>query len=575
MDKLLYGVAYYDEYMPYERLDQDIEMMKAAGINVVRIAESTWSTLEPRKGEFNFYHIDKVIDAMGKAGISVIIGTPTYAIPSWLSMEEEDVLATTRHGKGIYGRRQNMDITNETYLFYAERVIRELIKHVAAKTCVIGYQLDNETKHYDSSGSHIQTMFKEYLEEKFQTVEQLNKEFGLAYWSNALGKWEDLPNVLGTINGSLGCEFEKFRREVVTKFLSWQSDLVQKYKRDDQFITQNFDFDWIGSSYGVQPDVDHYMAAKCLTIAGADIYHPTQDDLTGTEIAFGGDITRSLKDDNYFILETEAQGFKDWLPYDGQLRLQAFSHVASGANMVAYWHWHSLHNAMETYWKGLLSHDMKSNVTYEEAKIVGREFAELSSHLVNLKKKNKVAILVSNESLTSLNWFPIDKDLNYNKVFRWVYDALYEMNIECDIIFPKSEKNWDYDLIVVPALYSAPNSLLSRLNEYVENGGHLLVTFKSGFANEYVTVNHEDQPHILSQCLGVTYNQFTNPKNVYLKDLAIDIGRTLDKEITKVSYWMELLKPTTAKVIAAYDHKNWGKYAAITKMNMVKAVLFM
>lgn len=563
MEKLLYGVAYYDEYMPYERLDKDIAMMKAAGINVVRIAESTWSSLEPKKGEFNFYHIDKVIDAMEEAGLQVIVGTPTYAIPSWLSMEDEEILATTKRGKELYGRRQNMDITNETYLFYSERIIRKLIEHVTDKKCVIGYQLDNETKHYDSYGNHIQMMFKEYLINKFRTVENLNKEFGLAYWSNALGKWEDLPNVLGTINGSFGCEYEKFRRDIVTKFLTWQSDIVQEYKREDQFITQNFDFDWCGSSYGVQPDVNHFSAANCLTIAGVDIYHPSQEELTGAEIAFGGDIIRSLKQDNYLVLETQAQGFKDWLPMDGQLRLQAFSHVASGANMVAYWHWHSLHNAVETYWKGLLSHDLKSNATYEEAKIVGKEFAKLSPHLVNLKKENKVAILVSNEALTSLNWFPIDKELSYNKVFRWVYDTLYEMNVECDILFPESNNLEDYNLIVVPALYSAPTLLLERLDEYVKNGGHMLVTFKSGFTNEYVTVSYEDQPHVLSQCLGVTYNQFTNPKNVSLKDLAMD--RNFTKEETKVSYWMELLKPTTAKVIASYNHKNWGKYAAITK----------
>jgi len=557
MEKLLYGVAYYDEYMPYERLDQDIAMMKDAGINVVRIAESTWSSLEPRKGEFNFYHIDKVIDAMEKAGISVIIGTPTYAIPSWLAMEDEEVLATTRRGKEIYGRRQNMDITNKTYRHYSERVIRKLMEHVAERKNVIGFQLDNETKHYDSSGTYIQMIFKRKLMEQFGTVENLNREFGFAYWSNALGSWDDLPDVLGTINGSFGCEFEKFRRELVTEFLEWQAGIVKEYKREDQFVTQNFDFDWsAGYSYGVQPDVNHFAASRCLTVAGVDIYHPTQDDLTGAEIAFGGDVIRSLKQDNYLVMETEAQGFKDWVPYEGQLRLRAFSHVASGAGMVAYWHWHSLHNGMETYWKGLLSHDLKSNATYEEAKIIGREFRELSPYLVNLKKKNRTAILVSNEALTSLNWFPIDKDLSYNQVFRWVYDALYEMNVECDILFPESDDLEQYELIVVPALYSAPDSLLKRMDAYVQAGGHLAVTFKSGFANEYVTVSHEDQPHLLSRCCGVTYNQFTTPKKVSLQ------GAYAGAEL---SCWMELLKPETAEVLAYYDHKHWGKYAAITR----------
>jgi len=111
-DKLLYGVAYYDEYMPYDRLEKDVKMMKAANINVVRIAESTWSTVEPQEGIYDFHHIDRVLDAMHKAGIHVIIGTPTYAVPTWLVKKYPDVLAITSRGQNQYGARQNMDITN-------------------------------------------------------------------------------------------------------------------------------------------------------------------------------------------------------------------------------------------------------------------------------------------------------------------------------------------------------------------------------------------------------------------------------------------------------------------------------
>ena len=140
------------------------------------------------------------------------------------------------------------------------------------------------------------------------------------------------------------------------KFLSWQADIVREYKRDDQFITQNFDFDWTTHSIGYQSQVDQYDASRCMTVAGADIYHPSNEELTGAEITVCGNISRSLKKDNYLILETEAQGLTPWLPYPGQLRLQAYSHIANGSNSVMYWHWHSIHNAIESYWKGVLSH---------------------------------------------------------------------------------------------------------------------------------------------------------------------------------------------------------------------------
>ena len=575
MKELLYGAAYYDEYMPYDRLDKDVEMMKKAGINTVRIAESTWSTCEPQPGVFDFSHVERVMDAMEEAGINVIIGTPTYAVPTWMVKAHPDVLAETVRGRGIYGARQIMDITHPVYLFYAERVIRELMKLTAHRKCVIGFQLDNETKYYGTAGKNVQEQFVKYIREKFHDdLDALNYEFGLDYWSNRINAWEDFPDVRGTINGSLGAEFEKFQRTLVDKFLGWQADIVNEYRREDQFVTHNLDFEWRGYSYGIQPYVNHLHASQCLTIAGTDIYHPTQDDLTGVEIAFGGDLIRSLKQDNYLVIETEAQGFPGWTPYKGQLRLQAYSHLASGANSVMYWHWHSIHNACETHWKGILSHDFQENATYREACIIGNEFARLGKHLVNLKKKNEVAVLVSNEALTALNWFRIQeqapgadaKSIYYNDVMRWMYDTLYHMNVECDFIWPESENLDQYKAIIVPALYAAPDELLIRLNQYVENGGTLIASFKTAFANENVKVSHEVQPHILSNCFGVHYDQFTFPKNVGLTGEVI-LKKTDQKGNAHpaANVFMELLVSEGAEVLASYEHYNWKDYAAITR----------
>ncbi len=572
MKKLLYGAAYYDEYMPYDRLQQDVAMMKKAGINTVRIAESTWSTCEPQEGVFDFSHVERVMDAMEEAGINVIIGTPTYAIPTWMVKSHPDVIAETVKGRGIYGARQIMDITHPVYRFYAERVIRKLMECTAHRKCVIGFQVDNETKYYGTAGKNVQEKFVKYLRKKFNNdLDAMNYEFGLDYWSNRINAWEDFPDVRGTINGSLGAEFEKFQRTLVDEFLSWQADIVNEYRREDQFITHNFDFEWRGYSYGVQPDVNHYHAAKALTIAGTDIYHPTQDDLTGAEIAFGGDMTRSLKRDNYLVLETEAQGYPGWTPYKGQLRLQAYSHLASGANSVMYWHWHSIHNSFETYWKGLLSHDMQENAPYREAYIIGNEFSRLGSHLVNLKKKNDVAILVSNEALTALKWFGIeataagDNGIGYNDVVRWLYDTLFKMNIECDFVWPESDNLDQYKAIFVPALYAAPDELLEKLKQYTANGGTLVATFKTAFANENVKVSHEMQPHILSNCFGISYQQFTFPKNTGLSGSIINGTAKDSDEKAEAKVFMELLMPQEAEVLASYDHYNWKEYAAITK----------
>lgn len=570
-DKILFGVAYYDEYMPYERLDQDVKMMKEAGINVVRIAESTWSTVEPQDNVFDFTHIDRVLNAMHRAGISVIIGTPTYAVPAWLVKKYPDVLAITPRGQNQYGARQNMDIANEHYRFHAERVIRKILEHVKDHPAIIGYQVDNETKSYQTSGPNVQALFVKYMKEKFVSLDKINKIYGLDYWSNRINSWEEFPSMQGTINASLASEFAKFQRKLVTDYLAWQAAIVREYKNKNQFITQNFDLDWRGFSYGVQTEVDHFAAAKSLDITGIDIYHPSQDDLTGTEISLGGDMARSMKPGkNYFVIETEAQGFAQWVPYPEQLRLQAFSHLASGANMVSYWHWHSTHNSAETYWKGLLSQDFEPNPTYLEAKTIGNDLEKIGDHLVNLKKKNKAAILFSNEALTAFETFGFGwgNPIKYNDILRPFYDALYKMNVGVDFVDPTSANIEDYQLLVVPLLYAAPDSLLERLNKYVKNGGHIVYTYKSGFTDQNVKVHTSIQPAIINEACGISYSQFTVPNHVSLKGNPFKVGA--DKN--QINTWMELITPTTAKVLAYYDHPVWGKYAAITENNYGKGL---
>lgn len=577
-DKLYFGAAYYSEYLPYDRVEKDMEMMEKAGMNVIRIAESTWSTLEPQEGVYDFTHIDRMLNAAARHHISVIVGTPTYAVPTWLVKKYPDILAITQNGRERYGHRQNMDITNPDYLSHAERIIRVLMEHVKDVPHVIGYQLDNETKSYGTAGPRVQAMFVDYLKEKFPDINDFNHEFGLDYWSNRVNDWDDFPDVRGTINQSLAAEFCKFQRSLVTKFLSWQADIVREYKREDQFITQNFDFDWTTHSVGYQSQVDQYDAARCMTVAGADIYHPSNEELTGAEITVCGNISRSLKKDNYLILETEAQGLTPWLPYPGQLRLQAYSHIANGSNSVMYWHWHSIHNAIESYWKGVLSHDFSENETYREAVMIGSEWNKIGSHLKNLKKESKIAIMLDNASLTGFSQFPLENAgaNGYNTVMRWFSDALYRLNIEYDMISSKERDFSGYECLIVPALYSAPESLLLALDSYVKNGGHLITTFRSGFSDEYLKIYPDMQPHILHECLGLHYDQFTHPHHVDVVPVQNDIATTSQEHFShsdnsavflnsSAREWMELITCDTATPVLKYSHPAYERYAAAAK----------
>lgn len=572
--ELLYGAAYYDEYMPEERLETDMQMMVKAGINVIRIAESTWSSEEPSEGVFDFSHVQRTIEAAKRYGLYVIVGTPTYAIPPWLYAKCPEVIAVTEQGPEKYGARQIMDITNPVYLYHAERVIRKLMEAVQPYSNVIGFQLDNETKHYHTAGKNVHQRFVKWLQKKYGTIDAVNEAFGFAYWSNRVDSWDNLPDATGSINGSYCSAFDEFRRELVTEFLLWQRGIVDEYRREDQFVTHNFDFEWRGYSFGIQPDVDHDKASEAVTLAGCDIYHPTQDFLTGKEITFGGNLTRCLKKNNYLVLETEVQGFPEWTPFDGQLRLQAFSHFGSGANGVMYWHWHSIHNSYETYWKGILSHDLKENREYREIATIGNDLKRIGHKLVNLKKENKVAILVDNRSYTAMSsrpQFPLPGEkLNYNDVFRAYADALYSLNVEYDVIFAETADVSSYDLLVVPALYCASEAVLDKMKTFVDKGGTLLSAIKGGFSDENNKVYHDAQPHNMTDCYGMTYQEFTVPGTAVLSASEVFTEAEGVKAEGSIHTWMELLQPEGAEVLAEYSHPGWGKYAAITKNHFGK-----
>lgn len=570
--KLLFGAAYYYEYLPCQRMEEDFAMMREAGFNTIRIAESTWSTWEPRDGVFDFSKLHKVLRAAKRYEMQVIIGTPTYAIPPWLAKKYPDVLSDTHNGVCRYGSRQNFDLTHPGYRFHAERIIRKLMEQVQGYDCVIGFQLDNETKPYDTCSPRAQALFRVWLQERFPTVSALNEEMGFDYWSNRIDSWEELPDIRGTINASFGGEYQAFQRHLVTEFLFWQRAIVDEYRRPDQFVTHNFDGEWRLYSFGLQPEVDQFDAAGALTVAGYDIYHPSEHQLTGREIAFSGAVARGLKQANYLVLETEAQGNFGWLPYPGQLYLQAFSHLAGGADGVSYWHWHSTHNAVESYWKGVLSHDFSRGAVYQEAAAIGRDFARLSDHLIHLKKKNRIAVMVSNRSQTGFQWFPTCQQgdtpkHNYSDYLRWVCDALYHLNLEYDIISDDCRHLDSYDLLCLPGLYSAPEELLTCIRNYVKNGGHLLATFRTGFADEYLKIYHDAQPHGLTDVFGITYDRFTKPADVTLRlqNSLADGSLPEDSTLGTACDWMELLSVNTAQVLCTYQHPAWKDIPAITQ----------
>jgi beta-galactosidase len=568
MDTVLYGVAYYPEYMPYERLDKDVALMQQAGLSVVRVGESGWGLWEPEDGRFEYAWMDRVVEKMTKAGIRVILGTPTYSIPAWMYKEHPEIVVTRLDGKTLgYGMRQNTDLLNPTFRFYCERVIRKILERYKGNPTVIGFQIDNETSSAGAANHDVQVGFQEYLKHRFGTVDELNKNWGLNYWGQRLNDWSELPPREGILNPGWKLEWERYQQWMTTDYLAWQASIVNEYKRPDQFITHDF----AGTP---RPEVDESAVARALDIVAVNPYHATQDGFDGRSSSYEGDYARSLKHANYLITETNAEAIgwdsaDQYPPYDGQLRLDVYTHISSGANMVEYWHWHSLHYGQETYWKGVLGHDLEPGRAYAEVSRTAHELRRIGPEIANLHRKNDVAILYSRDSHYGIEFMKFSQHENYQTVLRQMYGALYQDNVGVDFVFPDSTNFADYKVIVVPPLYIASDALLQRLSDYVEGGGNLVVAFKSGFCNEYSTVRSERAPGPLRKAAGVSYQEFSSlAAPLALKDDPFHAGAD-----NKVSDWAEMLLPEGAQALAYYDHPFFAKFPAVTQNHFGKGTL--
>jgi beta-galactosidase len=567
---VLYGAAYYHEYEPYERLDKDVKLMKDAGLNVVRMGESTWSLWEPEDGHFEYAWMDRVVDAMGKAGIKVILGTPTYSIPVWMYKAHPEILARPL-GDGYvgYGMRQNMDYDSPIFRRYAERLISNIVSHYRNNPTVIGWQIDNETSSYGASNPDVFAGFVEHLKKKFGTPQKMNDAWFLNYWGEDVNSWTEMPTRDNAQSTGYKLEWSRWEQMRVTNYLSWQADLVRKYRRPDQLVTTDF-------AGGMKPDVNEEAVASSLDIAAINNYHGTQDSYDGSSQSLAEDYTRSLKHSNFLVTETNAQT-TDWTsafqfpPYDGQMREDVYTHIANGADMVEYWHWASIPANQETYWKGVLSHDYEPNRAYAEVSRTAHELQRIGPQLVGMQLHNQVAILWSRDSMNAINFMPFTSagpqwsfapaTADYASLVRQFHKALYTLNTGVDFVFPETTDLSRYKLLIVPALYIADDALLQRISDYVKNGGHVIMTFKSGFANENSAVRWERAPGPLRAAAGFSYQEFSNlAQPLELKDDPFHAGAD-----NKVMYWAEFLITEHAKPVAFYDHSFFGRWPAITE----------
>jgi beta-galactosidase len=585
-DRFLFGAAYYAEYDRGGRVEADLDLMVSAAFTVIRVGESVWSTWEPEDGRFEVEWLERVLDRAHERGIAVILGTPTYAVPPWLQVKHPEIAADVATGTPRpWGSRQEIDYSHPTYRRYAERVIRAVVARYATHPAVIGYQVDNEPGLLVLHNDGVFEGFRQRLEARYGSVEALNQEWGLTYWSHRLTSFDELWRPDGNTSPQYDLAWRQYQADLTTEFIGWQAAIVREYASPTQFVTTCIQYP--------HPALHDAELVEGLDVTAANPYYGMQDHLdpefelppmepwiaTGVWGLFRqADRAFSSAQARYLVTETNGQAIagseRNYPPYPGQLAQAALALVSRGASMIEYWHWHTLHFGTETYWGGVLPHSGRAGRVYREVAELGHQLEKISEAVRGYTPDHDVTLVYCNRSKWALEFMPALQDAtgrsdpqSYAAIFDSFYRGALDAGLQCRIVHAdhlerSAEELVDrHPVLVVAGLYASTDELPELLEAYARSGGHLVLGIRSLYADDEGRAREAVAPAGLAEPARVWYEEFSNlDSEVPLTGT----GRLRLPEGAAATRWADGLLPTGAEVLAGYDHPEFGRFAAIT-----------
>lgn len=587
-ERILFGAAYYHEYHLSPRLQEDMDLMRQAHFTVIRVGESVWSTWEPENGVFDLNWLEPVLDAAHARGISVVLGTPTYAAPPWLARAYPEINAHRATGQPAgWGARQEIDYTHPAFLFHAERVIRKIMDRYAGHPAVIGYQVDNEPGNEIFHNHGVFQKFVDHLRHTYGTVEKLNTEWGLTYWSHRLSTWADLWTPDGNAQPQYALAWRRFQAQLTTDFIHWQANIVREYAREDQLVTTCISYE--------RKTVQDDALTKGLDVAGGNPYYRMQDYLAlpaleplkqdwtteGTWSLYAtADRMYSSKQAPFLVTETNAQAIghshQNEPAYDGQWRQAAWALVSRGATMIEYWHWHTLHFGAETYWGGVLPHSLEPGRAYEQIAQLGKEFQTAGALVTELTPDADIAIIYSNDTKWALEGTPqlTQNDVPDTRTFQTIFDSFYrgafDAGLQVRLVHQSQLADIDpaafattQPVLIAAGLAITTDTELQWYDEYAAAGGHLIIGIRTGYQDHEARARKERKPAHLNNAAGVYYDEFSTLRHSIPVTTTTESGFVLSPG-AEATGWIDGLQSTGAQALLGYDHPHFSRWPALT-----------
>ncbi|HEV2405922.1 MAG TPA: beta-galactosidase, partial [Ktedonobacterales bacterium] len=476
---LLTGTAWYPEQWPQSRWPRDLGLMQSAHLDVVRVGEFAWSSLEPREGDYDFAWLDRAIAEAAQHHIYVVIGTPTAAPPAWLTAKYPDTLRVAEDGRrDEHGNRQQFSFSSPRYRALARQIVARLAARYGHNPDVIGWQIDNEMGP-PSFDAETRRQFHAWLQHRYGNVANLNRHWTTAYWSETYDSFDEVPMHSKDENPGLLLDFRRFVSDTWASYVANQVTVLRAQAGPRQFITTNT------THWGDQ--FDQSAVSRELDMAAWDEYVP-DGHFVWLDEAVQHDLVRGYKGRNFWLMETQP-AFVNWWSVNQALppyamRELAWQAVGHGADAVLYWQWRSALNGQEQYHGTLLGADGTPVPAYRVVAGIAAQMARAAPALAGTSPHSSVAMLQSYASRWAIDFQRHQADFRVVPEFGAFYAPLERYAQSVDVVAPDAPLA-RYRLVVAPALNVLSAADARHLAAYVRAGGHLVLGPRSGMKDDW------------------------------------------------------------------------------------------
>jgi beta-galactosidase len=559
--QFIYGVDYYPE--AEGPVGKDAEMMQAAGINFVRMAEFAWAKMEPTEGHYDFAWLDQALEVLNAHGVKAVLGTPSASPPAWLMAKYPDIAAMNEEGvRYRYGSRRNYCLHNPNFLAAVRRIVTAMAEHYKNHPGVLGWQIDNELGGPDCYDSLCQAAFQRWCRAKYGSLDAVNKAWGTIFWGHTYSAWSQIPLPWNTLydvhNPGLELDYHRYFSDATRDFLVMQAETL-RHIAPAKAITHN--------EMGLFDNLDYSHLNTAIDFVAWDNYPMIAQSFTNyAGPALGHDLTRGSKDQQNFMVMEQEGGMPGWTTFWGHqappelYRVWAYQAIAHGGDGVCYFRWRTSRYGTEQYWQGVLDQDSYPNARYAVVKQMGAEMKRLSAALEGTRPVSQVALLVSPDTRWAFHIQPLVKGFDYNRQLHLYYDALRRARVDVDVVFPQGDLSV-YKVIVAPSLFVVTPEIARKLNAFVEAGGSLVLTYRSGVKDEHNAFTDQTLPGPLANLAGVAIHDYDPEAGADSPQQEV----VTDGEHYPAKVWFDILTPGTAESLATYTKSYYAGSVAVTR----------